>query len=169
MTFLHGTLFLAGVGCVSIPILIHLLLRQRRKPIAWAAMRFLLEAYRKQRRRLRLQHLILLATRCLALALLAAALARPILDGAGLGGVGGRSVFVLIDNSLAASAREDVARNGGGGGGGGEGWRWIGTRRRRRRSWRRSGRGTRWVSSLWRDRRSHWLCRRRRMWRRWAR
>lgn len=105
MTFLHTTLFLAGAACVSIPILIHLLLRQRRKPIAWAAMRFLMEAYRKQRRRLKLQQLILLAVRCLALLLLAAALARPVLDAAGFGATGGRSVYLLIDNSLASSAR----------------------------------------------------------------
>lgn len=105
MTFLHTTLFLSGVACVSIPILIHLLLRQRRKPIAWAAMRFLLEAYRKQRRRLKLQQWILLAVRCLALFLLAAALARPVLQGATFGASGGRSVYILLDNSIASSAR----------------------------------------------------------------
>lgn len=105
MTFLHTSLFLAGLACVSIPILIHLLLRQRRKPIEWAAMRFLLEAYRRQRRRLKLQQLILLAVRCLALLLLAAAIARPVIDAAGFGASGGRSVYLLIDNSLASSAR----------------------------------------------------------------
>lgn len=81
----------------------------------WAAMRFLLEAMRKQRRRLRLETLILLAVRCLLLACLGAAIARPILAGAGLFGTSsGRDVYVVIDNSIASALRE------GGEGGAGE-------------------------------------------------
>ena len=52
MTFLHAGLAAAAVGAVAIPILIHLLMRRRRRPVMWGAMRFLLEAYRRQRRRL---------------------------------------------------------------------------------------------------------------------
>lgn len=104
MTFLHPILFAAGLAAVAVPILIHLLLRQRRKPILWGAMRFLLEAYRRQRNRLRIEQWLLLATRCLLLALLAAALARPLLHGAGLlAGPAGRDVYVLIDNSIASA------------------------------------------------------------------
>src|SRR5690606_12557129 len=109
MTFLNAGLLAAGLAAVSIPILIHLLMRQRRKPVRWAAMRFLMEAYRKQRRRLRLQQWILLATRCLLIALLAFALGRPLLEGAGLIGSGtGRSVYLLIDNGVASSTRVDA-------------------------------------------------------------
>ncbi|MFB3430994.1 MAG: BatA domain-containing protein [Phycisphaerales bacterium] len=108
MTFLNAGLLAAGLAAVSIPILIHLLMRQRRKPVRWAAMRFLMEAYRKQRRRLRLQQWILLATRCLIVALLALALGRPLLEASGLiSGAGGRSVYLLIDNSIASGARID--------------------------------------------------------------
>ncbi|MBN8645264.1 MAG: BatA domain-containing protein, partial [Planctomycetes bacterium] len=82
MTFLHAGLAAAGFACVAIPIVIHLLFRRRRKPTPWAAMRFLLEAMRRQRRRLRLETLLLLAARCLMLACLAAAIARPLLSGA---------------------------------------------------------------------------------------
>ncbi|XHC25422.1 BatA domain-containing protein [Phycisphaerales bacterium ac7] len=104
MTFLNAGLLAAGLAAVSIPILIHLLMRQRRKPVRWAAMRFLMEAYRKQRRRLRLQQWILLATRCLIVALLALALGRPLLEASGLiSGAGGRSVYLLIDNSIASA------------------------------------------------------------------
>ncbi|MFG0293161.1 MAG: BatA domain-containing protein [Phycisphaerales bacterium JB050] len=110
MTFLNAGLLAAGLAAVSIPILIHLLMRQRRKPVRWAAMRFLMEAYRKQRRRLRLQQWILLATRCLIIAMLAFALGRPMLEAAGLIGSGtGRSVYLLIDNGVASSARENTA------------------------------------------------------------
>ncbi|MCA9310509.1 MAG: BatA domain-containing protein, partial [Phycisphaerales bacterium] len=106
MTFMHAGLALAGVLCVAIPILIHLLLRQRRRPIVWAAMRFLMEAYKRQRRKLRLQQLILLALRCLLILMLAAALARPLLQQAGLMGGTGRIVYFLIDNGLASGTSD---------------------------------------------------------------
>jgi hypothetical protein len=110
MTFLHAGLAAAGLAAVSIPILIHLLLRQRRRPIPWAAMRFLLEAYRRQRRKLRLQQIILLAVRCLVIALLALALGRPALERAAALGGGGRDVYVMIDTGLASSARDASGR-----------------------------------------------------------
>lgn len=108
MTFLNAGLLGAGLAAISIPILIHLLMRQRRRPVRWAAMRFLMEAYRKQRRRLRIQQWLLLATRCLIVALVALALGRPLLEAAGLVGTGtGRSVYLLIDNGIASSARDE--------------------------------------------------------------
>lgn len=106
MTFLNPTLALFGLACVAVPIIIHILMRRRRKPVAWGAMRFLLEAYKKQRRRLNLEQILLLAARCLLVALLALALGKPILGAAGLlGNKGPRTLFILIDNSLASSAR----------------------------------------------------------------
>lgn len=107
MTFLHPILFAAGLAAVAIPILIHLLLRQRRKPVMWGAMRFLIEAYRRQRKRLRIEQLLLLATRCLLVAAVGSALARPLMDAAGLlAGQGGRAVYILLDTGLAATVRE---------------------------------------------------------------
>lgn len=106
MTFLNPTLALVGLACVAIPIIIHILMRRRRKPVAWGAMRFLLEAYKKQRRRLNLEQILLLAARCLLIALLALALGKPILGAAGLlNSKGPRSLYILIDNSLASSAQ----------------------------------------------------------------
>ena len=61
MTFVTAGLAVAGVLGMAIPIIIFLLWRQRRTPIEWGAMRFLLEAYRKHRRRLRFEQLLLLA------------------------------------------------------------------------------------------------------------
>ncbi len=104
MSFLNPILFAVGAAAVAIPIIIHLLLRQRRKPVPWAAMRFLLEAYRKHRRKLVVQQWLLLALRCLAIALLAVAIGRPILAGAGnAASAGDRSLYIAIDNSLAAT------------------------------------------------------------------
>lgn len=108
MTFLNLGLALGGLACIAIPILIHLLFRKRRKPIQWAAMRFLLEAYRKQRRRLTLEQIILLACRCLVIACVAIALGRPVLNALGvLGGGAARTVYLLIDNGLASSVRSE--------------------------------------------------------------
>ncbi len=105
MSFLHPALAIAGIAAIAIPIAIHLLFRQRRRPIPWAAMRFLLEAYRRKRKRLKVQQWLLLATRCLILILLGLALGRPLLDAAGLITPGGRDVYLLVDNSLASSLR----------------------------------------------------------------
>ncbi len=107
MSFLHPALLAVGLGAVCIPVIIHFLFRRRRKPIVWGAMRFLLEAYRRQRRRLQLEQLILLAVRCLLVACVGAAIAHPLLDRAGLLGSGrGRTVMVVIDNSLASHVRD---------------------------------------------------------------
>ncbi len=113
MTFLHASLAIAGFACVAIPVLIHLLFRRRRKPVRFGAMRFLIEALKKQRRRLRLEQLLLLLARCLAVACLAAALGRPALEAAGLLGAGsGRTLYILLDNSLASGAADGAAAGG---------------------------------------------------------
>src|SRR2546423_8673983 len=100
--FLAWGFFWAGLGLVSIPIIIHLLNRRRYKVVNWAAMEFLLRAMRKNRRRLRFEQWMLLATRCLLVFLLGLALARPLgCENASVAGIGGRTglnVFV-IDNS----------------------------------------------------------------------
>src|SRR5438067_4418800 len=100
--FLAWGFFWAGLGLVSIPIIIHLLNRRRYKVVNWAAMEFLLRAMKKNRRRLRFEQWLLLATRCLLLLLLGAALARPLgCEKSAIGSLGRRtslSVFV-IDNS----------------------------------------------------------------------
>lgn len=110
MTFLHPALLAAGLAAVSIPIIIHLLMHRRRKPVMWGAMRFLVEAYRRQRKRLMLEKWLLLAARCLLVALVALAIGRPLL-GSLTGAGAGRTVYLLIDNSLAASARDADGRS----------------------------------------------------------
>ena len=60
----------------SAPIIIHLWNRRRYNEMTWAAMEFLMAAMRKNSRRIRIEHLILLFIRTLILLLFAAALAR---------------------------------------------------------------------------------------------
>lgn len=110
MTFATTALAIAGVVGVAIPILIHLLARQRRKPIQWAAMRFLLEAYRKHKRRLQLEQLLLLVVRCLIIAVLGFALARPLLQGSPIDLGGARTVYIVVDDGLASGLELDDGR-----------------------------------------------------------
>src|SRR5437762_5322076 len=105
--------FVAGIFLAAIPIVIHILNRRRFKTVTWAAMEFLLRAMRKNRRRLRFEQWLLLATRCLVVLLLGMALARPLgcenPTMALMGGRSGVSVFV-IDNSY--SMAYEVNRTG---------------------------------------------------------
>ncbi len=111
MSFVAPLLAAAGVAAMAIPILIHLLFRQRRRPVMWAAMQLLMEAYRRRRTRLRLQQFILLALRCSAVALAGLALAQPLVRAAGIiEGAGSRTIFLVIDNGLISGlVREDGA------------------------------------------------------------
>lgn len=111
MTFLHPILAAAAIASVSIPIIIHILMRRRRRPVMWAAMRFLQEAYRQHRRRLRLEQILLLAARCLVVVLAGLAIARPLVGRAGLlGGRGAVTLYLLVDNSLTAGALDDAGK-----------------------------------------------------------
>jgi len=76
MPFVHPGTFWAGLGAASVPVIIHLLNRRRFKVLDWAAMRFIVESVRKNRRRIRLEELLLLLLRCLAVVLLAVAVGR---------------------------------------------------------------------------------------------
>ena len=76
MSFLNP-IMLAGLAAVSVPIIIHLLNRRKFRKVVWAAMRFLQNAVEQNQRRMRIEDMILLALRCLLIALLALALARP--------------------------------------------------------------------------------------------
>ncbi len=105
MNFLNPGMAITGLACIAVPILIHILMRRRRRPVAWGAMQFLLAAYRQQRRRMNLEQWLLLASRCLIVALVALAVGKPVLAAIG-GGEGhrARTLYVLLDNSLTSGA-----------------------------------------------------------------
>ena len=100
MSFLNPIL-LAGLAAVSIPVIIHLLNRRRVRKVVWAAMRFVQASIEKTRKRSRLEDRILLLLRCLLLALLALALARPALlsNAGGLLGQSKVTAVIILDHS----------------------------------------------------------------------
>jgi hypothetical protein len=110
VTFLNPALAF-GALLFAVPLVIHLLNRQRHKRRPWAAMEFLLKAYQKQRNRLRNENLLLLLLRCLVPIALALAVARPVWrEAAGLlGGGGGVHHVLLLDGTYSMGARTDGA------------------------------------------------------------
>lgn len=105
---LHPAVLYLGGLLVSVPIVLHLMMRQKPKPLVFPALRLVQERRESNRRRLRLRHLLLLLLRCLAILLLAAALARPVIA-QGAGGawvvVGLLAAGFLVLATLAAAAR----------------------------------------------------------------
>ncbi|MCL2645507.1 MAG: BatA domain-containing protein [Phycisphaerales bacterium] len=99
--FLAPWLFAAGAAATSIPIIIHLLNKRKFRIIVWAAMEFLLAAQRRNARRLRFRRWLLLAVRCLALLVLAAAVGQMVLDNTAIGSLfgGQRAIIVILDDS----------------------------------------------------------------------
>src|SRR4051794_33377255 len=102
MSFLMAPL-LIGVLAAAIPVLIHLLHRQRTTPVQWGAMQFLLESQLKFRRRKKVDHWLLLLARMALLGLLGFLLARPLLiDGKynPLSSNVATDIAVVVDHSL---------------------------------------------------------------------
>lgn len=104
MTFLNAVL-LGGMAAVAIPILIHLFHRSRFKVVPWGAMHLLEAVLRKNRRRVKLEQIILLIVRCSIPCLLALLMARPVLTGdAPLLGRAKTTLILLADNSYSMEA-----------------------------------------------------------------
>ncbi|MEZ6096237.1 MAG: BatA domain-containing protein [Pirellulaceae bacterium] len=100
---MHPAMLGFGAFAVSLPIIIHLLNKRRFKIVTWAAMEFLLDADKQNRRRVQVQNLILLLLRCLAMLLLGLLLARPLLPSAISRLLQDKQKFervVLLDDSL---------------------------------------------------------------------
>lgn len=110
MSFLFPAV-LGGLAAISIPIAIHLLNKFRVRVVEWAAMRFLLDSLRKNERRVKLEDLLLLILRCLFIALLVVAFARPVLKALAAGGAddgGPVTAVVLLDNSASMTQSNAV-------------------------------------------------------------
>src|SRR5690242_13087330 len=109
MTFLMGwSILAAGTLASAIPILIHLLHRQRTTPIAWGAMQFLLESPLQSKRRKKVEHWLLLALRVLSLLLLAWVLARPLSRSDAYNPLAGSQpadIALVLDHSLSMGRR----------------------------------------------------------------
>jgi hypothetical protein len=100
-------LAIAAGAAVSLPILIHLLLRRRRLPVEWAAMELLREALRRVERRRRLERILLLAVRCLLVAAAGLAIAAPAIGEAVGAARRTRTLVAVIDDSAASNELVD--------------------------------------------------------------
>src|SRR5690349_8207296 len=100
-------LLLFGLTAVSVPIIIHILNRRKFQKVVWAAMRFVKIAMEKNQRRIQWEDILLLIIRCALVAILAFALARPMISfgSRAVAGFGGSKVtaVIMIDNSCSMS------------------------------------------------------------------
>ena len=76
MTFVFPIL-LGGLALAGVPVLLHLIVRQKPKRLPFPAFRFLTQQHRTNTRKMRLRHLLLLALRVFLLAAMCLVLARP--------------------------------------------------------------------------------------------
>lgn len=106
MNFLFP-LYLLGLAALSVPIFLHLRNRELKKVTSFSSLRFLKPTPIEQQERARIEHWLLLLLRCVILALLALAFARPFLRQDLLKDFEDESqqAVVLIDTS--ASMRRD--------------------------------------------------------------
>ncbi len=109
MAFVNLSLLVGGV-LVAIPVVLHLMMRQRPKQFVFPALRFIHERRLANQRRLQLRHWLLLALRCGAVGLLVLALARPSVASGSLsswlatGGLAALTAFAVL-LTFAARAR----------------------------------------------------------------
>ncbi len=85
MAVTHAAILGIGGLLLAIPVVLHLLMQPRPRPLVFPALRFVEEIQRTSRRRLQLRHWVLLLLRCLVLAAVVAAFARPSTTSAAFG------------------------------------------------------------------------------------
>lgn len=101
MTFLTP-IFLIGVAALAIPVLIHLIQRERKRVVAFPSLMFLRRIPYQSVRRRSIRNWLLLCLRALALLMLIAAFARPFFPQGSLAASaagGTREIVVLLDQS----------------------------------------------------------------------
>ena len=79
MAFVNASLLLGGM-LMAVPVILHLMMRQKPKHLLFPAIRFIQLRRDSNRRTLRMRHWLLLLLRILLILLLAAAVARPSVD-----------------------------------------------------------------------------------------
>ena len=94
--------FLLGLSAIAIPVLIHLIQREKKRVIEFPSLMFVRRIPYQSVRRRRIRHWALLLMRAAAIALIVAAFARPFIHqgtvAAAVGG-GAREVVILLDQS----------------------------------------------------------------------
>src|SRR5512145_1736820 len=101
MSFL-APLFLVGLAGLAVPVLLHLIQRERKQVVQFPSLMFLQRIPYQSVRRRRIRHWLLLAMRISAIALLVLAFARPFFQQGALAAAaaaGAREVVILLDQS----------------------------------------------------------------------
>ena len=96
-------LLLAGAALIAVPIVLHLMMRRKPRHLEFPALRLVQQRHETNRRRLHLRHLLLLALRIGAIAILALALARPSMKFSGV--LGSREAPVAVAMVFDAAPR----------------------------------------------------------------
>src|SRR5918993_3682283 len=111
MSFL-APFFLAGLAALAIPVLIHLIQRERKNVVPFPSLMFVRKIPYSSIRRRRIHNWALLALRLLALALIVAAFARPFLKSQTLvaAASGARDLVILLDRSYSMGHGDQWAR-----------------------------------------------------------
>src|SRR5215211_5356738 len=119
MSFLTP-LFLAGLGAIAIPVVIHLIQRERKRVVEFPSLMFVRRIPYQSVRRRRIRHWPLLLLRTAAIALIVAAFARPFFERSAAATAmagGAREVVILLDQSASMgygdhwSRAQDAARS----------------------------------------------------------
>ncbi len=107
MSFLFPSLLAIGLPLVAVPVLIHLINLRRQQKIRWAAMQFLVESERQNKRWILFKQWLLLATRMLAIAVLVLLVAHVVVRNEWLRllGSGTTHHVVLVDDSYSIADR----------------------------------------------------------------
>lgn len=97
---------------IAVPLLIHILIRQRLPRVRWAAMTFLMQALRKNRRRLLLETILLLIVRTAIVAAIVFVVLRPVARAGWqwLSGQRQRTVSIIVLDDSASMAASDGIR-----------------------------------------------------------
>lgn len=105
LSFLFQSLLTLGLPLIAVPLLIHLINLRRHRRVQWAAMEFLLESQKRNKKWIFLRQLLLLLMRTAAIALVVMMLAGPILQfqWGRLFGKGTTHHLILLDDSYSMS------------------------------------------------------------------
>lgn len=102
--------YLGALALAGIPILIHLMRKRRVRIVPWAAWEFLLTSTRRNRRRFRIEQILLLLVRIAIVALAVLAFSRPLLRtlGAPTANAAGRChALIVLDTSFSMGHRRE--------------------------------------------------------------
>src|SRR6201981_3137869 len=101
MQFL-SPLFLVGLGALAVPVIVHLIQRERKRVVQFPPLMFVQRLPYQSVRRRRIRHWFLLLLRAAAVALIVAAFARPFMRQSAVASAvsgGARDLVILLDQS----------------------------------------------------------------------